>query len=198
MVERELESERVLRADARRNRARILDVAHGAFATEGLGVPVDEIAQRAGVGVGTVYRHFPTKEALYSAILARRMEGLLEVAADIEDSSPPGDALFAFLRLVFERSATDMALAEAFQDAGVDVHSGSTADLKARMIAMFDRMLAEAQAAGTVRSDIESADLLALMAASCTAASRSGLTGADNSRVLNVVLDGLRPPAAAG
>jgi AcrR family transcriptional regulator len=69
-----------LRADARRNRARVLEAAQEAFTAEGLSVPLDEIARRAGVGAGTVYRHFPTKEALFEAVVVHRIQGLTEDA----------------------------------------------------------------------------------------------------------------------
>ena len=71
---------RVPRADAVRNLAKILQAAEEVFAAEGLAVPIDEVARRAGVGIGTVYRHFPTKEALFEAIVVARLEGLIERA----------------------------------------------------------------------------------------------------------------------
>ena len=181
----EPQAERRLRADAQRNRDRILEVARETFTQEGLNVPVDLIAERANVGVGTLYRHFPTKEALAGAILANRLEALIGEAEQLAESPDPGDAFFGFLRLMATRSAADMALADAFTEAGYDVKSGS-AQFK-------DRLLRRAQAAGAVRTDLTSSDVLALMAASCMATGRFGLSGADRDRVLGVVFDGLRP-----
>ena len=129
----EPQAERRLRADAQRNRARILEVARETFTQEGLNVPVDLIAERANVGVGTFYRHFPTKEALAGAILASRMEPLIGEAEQLERSPEPGDAFFAFLRLMATRSSADMALADAFAEAGYDVKSGS-AEFKERLL----------------------------------------------------------------
>ena len=86
---------RRLRADARRNRQRVLDAATAAFATEGVAVPVDEIARRAGVGAGTVYRHFPTKEALVEAIVLSRVEWLIGEARVLAGTDDPGTAFFA-------------------------------------------------------------------------------------------------------
>ena len=186
-----------MRADAQRNRARILEVAHETFSEEGLGVPVDLIAERAGVGVGTLYRHFPTKEALASAILASRLETLIGEAEELEQSPDPEAAFFGFLGLMASRSSADMALADAFAAAGYDVKSGH-AEFKERLLAALDRMLRRAQAAGAVRTDLTAADVLALMAASCMATGRFGLSGADTERVLSVVFDGLRlVPSAA-
>jgi AcrR family transcriptional regulator len=188
----EPQTERRLRADAQRNRDRILEVARETFTQEGLGVPVDLIAERANVGVGTLYRHFPTKEALASAILASRLEQLIGEAEELERSPDPGDAFFGFLRLMAERSAADMALADAFTEAGYDVKS-TNHQFKERLLEALDRMLRRAQAAAAVRADLNADDVLALMAASCMATGRFGLSGADRDRVLGVVFDGLRP-----
>ena len=188
----EPQAERRLRADAQRNRDRILEVARETFTQEGLNVPVDLIAERANVGVGTLYRHFPTKEALAGAILTSRLEALIGEAEQLAESPDPGDAFFGFLRLMATRSAADMALADAFTEAGYDVKSGS-AQFKDRLLEAIDRLLRRAQAAGAVRTDLTSSDVLALMAASCMATGRFGLSGADRDRVLGVVFDGLRP-----
>ncbi|HEX4865705.1 MAG TPA: helix-turn-helix domain-containing protein, partial [Acidimicrobiales bacterium] len=83
-----------LRADARRNRELILAAADKAFAEEGLGVPVDEIARRAGVGAGTLYRHFPTKEALFEAVLVAHLDGITERARALAEREDPDEALF--------------------------------------------------------------------------------------------------------
>lgn len=90
-------TDRRVRADAARNRARVLEVAYQTFAADGLSVPVDEIARRAGVGAGTVYRHFPTKEALFQAVIADRMHRIIDKGHALLKSKHPGDALFAFL-----------------------------------------------------------------------------------------------------
>src|SRR5712691_4544222 len=88
---------RPLRADARRNRERVLDAARAAFAAQGLSVPLDEIARHAGVGPGTLYRHFPTKEALIEAVVHDRLQGLAADGAALLDAPDPGAAFFAFL-----------------------------------------------------------------------------------------------------
>jgi AcrR family transcriptional regulator len=188
------QAERRLRADAQRNRDRILEVARETFTQEGLNVPVDLIAERAGVGVGTLYRHFPTKEALAGAILANRLEQLIGEAEELERSPDPSDAFYGFLRLMAERSSADMALADAFAEAGYDVKS-THAGFKERLLEALDRMLTRAQEAGAVRTDLTAPDVLALMAASCMATGRFGLSGADRDRVLGVVFEGMRPVA---
>src|SRR5690242_21671372 len=90
--------ERRLRADAARNGARVLEVAYETFAAEGVGVPIDEIARRAGVGAGTVYRHFPTKEALFQAVFEDRVRRVVEDARALITDAGPGKALYEFMR----------------------------------------------------------------------------------------------------
>ena len=95
---------RPMRADAQRNRARILEAAEVVFAAEGIEVPVDVIAEKAGVGVGTLYRHFPTKEKLCEAILLERLVGLTADARQLADAADPGAAFYGFLdHMVEER-----------------------------------------------------------------------------------------------
>src|SRR5215469_7455920 len=132
------------RADARRNRARILQVAFGAFAAEGLSVPVAEIARRAGVGTGTVSRHFPTKQALFEAILLDRTELLAGQAARLAAAADPGEAFFEFFALVIAEGAANLGMAQALAGAGFDL------DATARrtgfdVMGALDELLARAQ-----------------------------------------------------
>ena len=113
---------RPLRADAARNRARVLDIAYETFAAEGFSVPIDEIARRAGVGAGTVYRHFPTKEALFQAVIEGRMRHLVADGRALLDEPEPGEALFTFLRsMVLQWGATDRGLVDALGRLGIDI-----------------------------------------------------------------------------
>src|SRR5262245_60355099 len=93
-------SGRALRADARRNRQRVLEVAFAVFAAEGLAVPVHEIARRAGLGTGTVSRHFPTKEALFQAVFLDRVERLADRARMLAEAGDPGAAFVEFFSLL--------------------------------------------------------------------------------------------------
>lgn len=99
-----MSSTRAPRADAQRNRQRVLDVAAQAFAAEGKSAGLLDIAARAGVGAGTVYRHFPTKEALYSAVISARLTELLDRVPDLPDD-PPGTRVVEFWRLACSRYA---------------------------------------------------------------------------------------------
>src|SRR5215813_9827987 len=113
---------RPLRADAARNRARVLEVAYDTFAADGLSVPIDEIARRAGVGAGTVYRHFPTKEELFRAVVDDRIRRIIDAGRALLTAGEPGEALFTFLRsMVLHWGATDRGLAEALAGFGIDI-----------------------------------------------------------------------------
>lgn len=179
-----------LRADARRNRARVLAVAAEVFATEGLTVPVHEIARRAGVGTGTVSRHFPTKEALFAAILLERMQRLTAEADTLADTEEPGEAFFRFFSALVGAGAANRGLAEALAGAGYDLEAAGTEagyDVSGRLRAL----LARAQESGAVRPDVEYADLKALMVG-CQAHPGSATDPAALDRVLTVVCAGLR------
>lgn len=96
---------RPLRADAARNRARLLDIATREFTTRGLAVTTEEIARAAGVGVGTLFRHFPTKEALLEAVMVCRLETVAARTTQLAAESGPADAFFDCFRLVVDQSA---------------------------------------------------------------------------------------------
>jgi AcrR family transcriptional regulator len=184
---------RPLRADARRNRERVLDVARTAFAAEGLSVPLDEIARRASVGPGTLYRHFPTKEALFEAVVHDRLRRLADEGAALGDDPDPGAAFFAFLGRLAAEAAPKRDLFDALASAGVAV-GPAVMTVVDELHTQLSGLLGRAQRADAVRGDIGRADLTALL---------SGLLyalrprpGADPERVLSVFLDGLRPPHA--
>ncbi len=177
------------RADARRNRARVLEVAAGVFAAEGLSVPVHEIARRAGVGTGTVSRHFPAKQDLFAAILLSRMEQITRTADALAAEHDPGAAFFTFFAALTREGAANRGLAEALAGAGYDLDSAAAragCDVPGRL----RDLLASAQRAGAVRPDVDPADVKALLAG-CLA--RDASDGAALDRVIAVVCDGLRP-----
>jgi AcrR family transcriptional regulator len=177
-----------LRADARRNRDLVLRAAADAFATDGLTVSVQEIARRAGVGTGTVSRHFPSKVDLYAAVLLDRMRALIERADAEVAELPAGDRFAAFFALLIHDVAAHQGLAEALAGAGYDVEAAGAAaglDVSARL----RDLLARAQRAGTVRRDLTYADVKALMTGClASAGDRAGL-----DRVIAVVVAGIRP-----
>src|SRR5690242_5580322 len=119
------ETLRPMRADARRNRERILEVAFAAFAAEGLSVPVAEIGRRAGVGTGTVSRHFPTKESLYEAIVLARVEEIVGEAERLIAVAPAGEAFFRFFAYMVGQATANRGLAEALAGGGFDIDAAA-------------------------------------------------------------------------
>jgi AcrR family transcriptional regulator len=189
MVTQMAQPERRLRADAARNRARVLEVAYDTFAAEGLSVPIDEIARRAGVGAGTVYRHFPTKEALFHAVVEDRMQRLVEDGRALLESAGPGEALFTYLRsLVLQWGAADRGLVDALAGFGIDIATAAP-EAEDAFLAMLDELLRAAQRAGTARPDIGVREVKAIMVG-CQAMEAYNSELAD--RVTDVVVDGLR------
>ncbi|MEU4454297.1 helix-turn-helix domain-containing protein [Nocardioides sp. NPDC023903] len=153
-----------LRADAVANRAKVVAAARAAFTTDGPDVSLDEIARRAGVGAGTVHRHFATKADLVETVLAVAVEDLVATATSYADSEEPGTALRTFLvHLVTEGAATHELAARLRVRAGdVDAAvSGPVADLDRAMAVLLSR----AQDAGVVREDVDEGDLAAIVAA---------------------------------
>ncbi|EWM13383.1 transcriptional regulator, TetR family [Kutzneria sp. 744] len=178
-----------MRADARRNRARVLEVAQQVFAEEGLAVPIDEIARRAGVGVGTVYRHFPTKDALFVAIIQERLRSVGEVARKLAEGPAAGRAFFGF----FERMVRDASLNKALFDAlaaGGGLNQELTAEARQVMMTGLGDLLAKAQEAGEVRPDLTAADVKTLIVG-CLSMARQGT--ADPGLMVGVVCAGMRP-----
>jgi AcrR family transcriptional regulator len=182
-------AERQQRADARRNQAQILEAAEVLFAEQGMGIPIDDIAKKAGVGVGTVYRHFPTKEALAGAIVVTRMEQLATEAETLESSEDAGTAFLSFLARLGDEALAKRDLVEALMGAGFDFKELSS-EVKPRLERSAEVLLKKAQAAGAVRCDVEVADLFALVLGTCEAASRE--TRCSRARMMSVVIDGLR------
>jgi AcrR family transcriptional regulator len=180
---------RPLRADAARNRARVLEVAYETFAAEGLGVPIDEIARRAGVGAGTVYRHFPTKEDLFRAVIEDRINRIVDDGHAVLASGDPGEALFTFLRsMVLQWGATDRGLADALAGIGINIED-AVPDLEEAFLGLLGELLRAAQDAGTVRRDVDVLDVKAIVVGCQAMQAYKPDTAA---RLTEVVLDGLR------
>jgi AcrR family transcriptional regulator len=181
------------RADARRNRARLLDVAEDVFATRGVGASTEDIAAAAGVGIGTLFRHFPTKEALLEAVFVERLRRLAAEAEHLAslDGVHAGDAFFTFFRHVLDQARGKTALADALASAGIDLEH-TAADLKPYLHSALEHLLTRAQQAGAVRGDISIAELLALLLGASRAIEHVGSDRAVAERTIGVILDGLR------
>ena len=147
-------ADRPLRADAQRNRDKVLRAAQEAFAASGYGVPLDEIAAMAGVGPGTVYRHFPSKEELFEAVAAARLHDLIADARRLADDPDPGRAFFDFLSRFRQEAAAKRDLPDA-----IAVPGSLQDDLRTAL----DVLLYRAKQAGAVRPDVTTPDLIALL-----------------------------------
>ncbi len=184
-------AERPLRADARRNRERILTAAKTAFAEAGVHAQMEDVARRAGVGVGTVYRHFPTKEALIGELLAQKFRLLLQGAREALDVEDPWEAFAGTLRRNAELMAADAAVQDALMRAEADWSQAEAArqELKRTFAIVIDR----AQAAGVVRDDFTIDDVPMLMCGLCsTMAAGPPGEAFDWRRHLEFILDALR------
>lgn len=181
-------ADRSLRADAQRNREKVLRAAHDAFAAGGFGVPLDEIAARAGGGPGTVYRHFPSKEALFEAVVAARIEDLIADARARICSDDPGIAFFGFLARIGEEATAKRDLSDAIAVPG---------SLREDLHAALDQLLRRAQQVGAVRSDVNTGDLIILLKGLLAGIHDTRGGAADPAlagRILTVLNDGLRRP----
>src|SRR4051812_862559 len=177
-----------LRADAERNRRRLLDAAAACFAEQGLDVSVAEIARRAGVGHGTAFRRFPTKDHLVRAIVLDRLEGLSAAARELGE-------LDAFLEVMVERQVADRALGEAVGQAVLA--DPAVGGAHAELLACMDDLVRRGQEAGRVRGDVSGIDVM-LLTKGVAAASAPLLDVSPRiwRRYLDLVRDALRPDAA--
>jgi AcrR family transcriptional regulator len=184
--------ERVMRADARRNYGRLVAAAREAFTEHGVEAHLDDIARRAAVGPGTLYRHFPTREALLAAVYRGDVEEMAVRANQLAEKYPPGEALAEWLRLQLDYIKHKRGLGAAVK-AMLGADSETLAWCRETMRGAVGGLLARAQAAGVIRTDVAAADVLRLVHAVGLA---SEPAPEDADRLLSVVLDGLRPQGA--
>ena len=181
---------RPLRADAQRNRDRLLEVAVRAFSQGGPEVPLETIAKEAGVGIGTLYRHFPTREALVDAAYRSELAKLCDSAADLLDSSPPDRALRSWMDHFIDYMATKQGMAEALR-AVIASGGNPFSESRVRLVSAISQLLAAGAAAGTLGSDVDPEDVLAGL--SGIALSSGEPAHRDRAgRLLDLLLDGLR------
>lgn len=187
------EQPRPLRADAERNRRRVLEVAQHVFAKSGVNVPIDEIAKAAGLGVGTLYRHFPTKEALVVAIVCEDMgestKNIREAAASGEAA---GEKFFSFLTRMIEGWSQKKAFMEMLHSGNVDLSELVRA--KQKFHEALGKLLERAQAEGSVRGGITELEVMAVVSSTIMTLDRHDISPEGRERVLAMFYDGLRPP----
>lgn len=180
-----------LRADAARNRERVLEVARAQLSAGDDSLQLNAIARLAGVGVGTVYRHFPNRHALVEALMTERFQNLVEEARVAAADVDPARGLQALLRFTLGLISADTGFAAVLESA--DRAGGSTAAMKAELDQAVTRLLERAGAAGVVRSDLDADDIRRLLCG----VEHAVRTGGDDRRqaelYLDVLLRGLRP-----
>lgn len=179
------------RADARRNRARILDAAEAVFNEHGPKASTQDVADRAGVGIGTVFRHFPTKPDLLRAIVVRGVEDITVHIDSLVHSGDPATAFFDFFTRMVAEASSKKSVVDALGDAGADLQAHKPVRLLRDTI---DKLLSRAREAGAVRDDVGSPEVLALLLSTCQAAVTSGWDADLQKRTLRIVFAGMRAP----
>jgi len=187
-------SARPLRADAQRNRERLLAAAVRAYSHDGPEVALETIAKQAGVGIGTLYRHFPNREALVEAAYRNELDRLCDPVVDLLAELPPDRALRTWMDHFIEYMTTKRGMAEALRQV---IASGGNpfAQSRDRLTGAITVLLGAAAAAGTVRPDIEPGDVLASLSGVSLAAGEPAQRE-QAGRLLDLLMDGLRYRAA--
>jgi AcrR family transcriptional regulator len=185
---------RLLRADAQRNVSKLLDAAREAFAAHGPNAPLDDIARAAGVGAGTLYRHFPTRLALLEAVYRDNVQRVCAEGDQLAATEPPAEALVDWLRAFVGIVSQKRGLAAALNDEGRGREL--FAECHAMINATGGMLLDNAKAVGAVRDDVAIGDLLKMVGAFAAAGEASPEGSALSERLLSLAMDGLRPRAA--
>jgi AcrR family transcriptional regulator len=188
-------AQRALRADARRNRRAVIAAAKKLFADQGLDAQMPEVARTAKVGVGTVYRHFPTKDELIAALVVDRFERLAEKAREGLEMEDPWKGVSDFIRCSAQIQADDRALCEVM---GSRPEVMDAAALQAGLPELCDRLVKRAQRSGQLRADLvwEDIPMIACGLGRITQAAVGPATGRW-PRLVEIILDGLRAPGSA-
>ena len=176
------------RADARRNRERLLAAATAAFAEQGADAPLEDIARRAGVGIGTLYRHFPTRLALQEGVFRNQVETVCARGRELAEAPSPGEAFAAWLRvlagfLAAKRGLSHALIATLGKDSEVISSCGQA------MRTTVEQLLTRAQQAGAVREDLTAMDVMHMMHGIGVAVEH---TPGEADRMISLILDGMR------
>jgi AcrR family transcriptional regulator len=184
------------RADARRNREAILEAARMGFAEHGYDCQMEDIARGARVGVGTVYRHFPNKEALLDALVADRFDRLAEETAKALDKDDPWEAFCELMRWSATYQAEDRGLSEVL---GSRPLMGEAAAAKSGLVDLSQKLMRKAQRAGKMRKDLMVEDIPTMICglSAVTGAADGSMPAMNWERFLEVMLDGMRAPGSA-
>lgn len=183
---------RAPRADAVRNRARLLEAAEAEFAEHGMDVSVADIAARAGVGKGTVFRHFASKEELLAAVVLGRLDALIAEGERLAEVSPAESALFDFMALAASQQQDEVSVLTSVEGVNELLEAS-----QARLFALMERLATQAQGVGALRSDVSGEDVALLI---CAPGHVAGFAPQGDPelwrRYLGIIIDGLRPEGA--
>ena len=178
------------RADSARNRQLLIDAAKAGFSDVGLDISLEEIARRAGVGIGTLYRHFPTREAVVEAVYRREVEHLAEAVPQLLQALPAGEALHKWMHLFVDYIATKRIIAPSLAAATARTPALYTTSLEL-ITGAISTLVKRAIASGDVREDIDPSDLLRAMVGVSYGNPDAGWE-ASARRLIDIVMDGLR------
>jgi len=178
-----------LRADAQRNRDRLLEVAVRAFSQDGPDITLEAIAKEAGVGIGTLYRHFPTREALVEAAYRGELARLRDSADALLADRAPADALRVWMDLFLEYMTTKRGMADALR-AVIAAGGNPYAESRGRLVDALTTLLEAGATAGTVRTDVRPEDVLATLSG-VTLAAGDPAQRAQAGRLLDLLMAGL-------
>jgi AcrR family transcriptional regulator len=182
----EIPQQRHQRADARANHEKLVAAARALFAEKGTSAPLEEVAERAGLGIGTLYRHFPTRQALLEAVYVDEVEAMARAAAELEEL-PPWDALSQWLHQYLGFAATKRALNEALME--TDPSSNVLVTCRTAITGAGTALVERAQGAGVVRSDTNFMDIVRMVGGIAMVPTEDP---EQKNRLLELALDGLR------
>lgn len=179
------------RADAQRNREKLIEVAKQAFSAVGAEVSLEEIARRAGVGIGTLYRHFPTRDAILQAVYRREVEQLAAAADTLIATHPPAEALHEWLKLFVDYLGTKKVIAPALAACAGDAKPAVYANAGGLIRGALAKLVENAVARGEIRADVDPGDLVQALAGFALNASTTGWQER-TLRLVGILVDGMR------
>ena len=185
------DGERPKRADARRNRELLIEAARTVFSTQGAGAPMEAIAKQAGVGVGTLYRHFPNRLDLVEAVYESDVQELAATAQRVVAELEPGPAVDAFFDAFVRYAQTKQALLGELQQS-FEKHPDLRSRCREQIESSFDLVIERARQAGAIRGDVSGSDVMQLTAPVCT---NTSISAEQSQRLISMILDGLRAGA---